>query len=113
MSLSRAFFAAGSAAVLGSLWPMRDDDAQDFIEIFYDHLNAGETAAEAFSAAQRERIRDGVPAEAWAGFVLSGDGNWHLPGSAEPHNSYWPALVIAGSLLVLASVLIRLRRRTA
>jgi tetratricopeptide (TPR) repeat protein len=79
MSLSRAFFAAGSAAVVGSLWPVRDDDAEAFFEIFYDHLSVGETAATAFSAAQRERLRDGAPAQAWAGFVLSGNGEWRLP----------------------------------
>jgi CHAT domain-containing protein len=79
MSLSRAFFAAGSAAVIGSLWPVRDDDAEAFFAVFYDHLAAGETAATAFSAAQRERLEDGAPAQAWAGFVLSGHGGWRLP----------------------------------
>jgi CHAT domain len=113
MSLSRAFFAAGSAAVLGSLWPLRDDDARDFFEIFYDHLNAGETASAAFSAAQRERLHDGAPAEAWAGFVLSGDGNWSLPGAPQPRRSPWIAPAFAVGLLVLVAALISLRRRTA
>ena len=75
MSLSRAFFAAGSATVIGSLWPVRDDDAEAFFAVFYDHLAAGETASAAFSAAQRERLEDGAPAQAWAGFVLSGHSN--------------------------------------
>jgi tetratricopeptide (TPR) repeat protein len=105
MSLSRAFFAAGSAAVLGSLWPMRDDDARDFIEIFYDHLNAGETAATAFASAQRERLRDGAPAEAWAGFVLSGDGNWRLPGAPASSRLRWPAALATGGLLAVAVLL--------
>jgi hypothetical protein len=113
MSLSRAFFAAGSAVVLGSLWPLRDDDARDFFEIFYDHLNAGETASAAFSAAQRERLRDGAPAEAWAGLVLSGDGNWRLPGAPEPRRSPWTVPAVAVGLLVLAAALISLRRRMA
>jgi CHAT domain-containing protein len=79
MSLSRAFAAAGSTVVIGSLWPVRDDDAEAFFTVFYDHLAAGETAAGAFSAAQRERLADGAPAQAWAGFVLSGHGDWRLP----------------------------------
>ncbi len=113
MSLSRAFFAAGSAAVLGSLWPMRDDDARDFSEIFYDHLNAGETAATAFSSAQRERLRDGAPAEAWAGFILSGDGNWRLPGAPGEPGTPWLDLAGAGGLLVLCGAFLYLRRRAA
>jgi CHAT domain-containing protein len=120
MSLSRAFFAAGSAVVIGSLWPLRDDDAEAFFAIFYDHLAAGETAARAFSAAQRERLRDGAPAEAWAGFVLSGEGNWRLfPGTQETFSggreaqiAAWlaPLLAIVG-ILALASVLLRRLRR--
>jgi CHAT domain-containing protein len=103
MSLSRAFFAAGSAAVLGSLWPLRDDDAEAFFEVFYDRLNAGESAAAAFSAAQRKRLRDGAPAEAWAGFVLSGDGNWRLPPAPESANATWPAALAVGLLIVVAA----------
>lgn len=115
MSLSRAFFAAGSAAVLGSLWPMRDDDARDFIEIFYDHLNAGETASVAFSAAQRERLHDDAPAEAWAGFVLSGDGNWCLPPAPPSANPPWRVAGVMGVVLTAVAVLwLRLyKRRTA
>lgn len=111
MSLSRAFFAAGSAAVLGSLWPLRDEDAEDFFKIFYDHLDAGETAAAAFSAAQRERLRDGAPAEAWAGFVLSGDGNWRLPGVPRPPNPPWIVPASMAGILLLA-VLVLVMRKT-
>jgi len=109
MSLSRAFFAAGSAVVVGSLWPVRDGDAEAFFAPFYDHLAAGETAAAAFSAAQRERLRDGAPAEAWAGFVLSGDGGWRLaPG---PRRASPPAgiLMLAG-LLALVAIIFLTRR---
>jgi MYXO-CTERM domain-containing protein len=114
MSLTRAFFAAGSAAVLGSLWPVRDDDAEAFFEIFYDRLAAGDTAAAGFSAAQRERLRDGAPAEAWAGFVLSGDGNWRLPPAEKPRGA---APIIAGAFLALAALVLpwmhRRRRQSA
>jgi CHAT domain-containing protein/tetratricopeptide (TPR) repeat protein len=114
MSLSRAFFAAGSAAVVGSLWPLRDDDAEAFFEIFYGRLADGDTAAAAFSAAQRQRLRDRAPAEAWAGFVLSGNGNWRLPpapGSPESPNIAGPAALAAGGLLALAAVFFWMRRR--
>jgi CHAT domain-containing protein len=114
MSLSRAFFAAGSAVVVGSLWPVRDGDAEAFFEIFYDHLADGETASAAFSAAQRERLRDGAPAEAWAGFVLAGDGAWRLPPG--PHNDSlsWPVVVaILGGLLALGAAVFLIRRKSA
>jgi CHAT domain-containing protein len=104
MSLSRAFSAAGSAVVIGSLWPVRDDDAEAFFAVFYDHLAAGETASAAFSAAQRERLEDGAPAQAWAGFVLSGHGGWRLPpgpqhgsGSARFPGISW---IVAGALFL-------------
>lgn len=110
MSLSRAFFAAGSAVVVGSLWPLRDDEASAFFEIFYDRLAGGDSAAAAFSAAQRQRQRDGAPAEAWAGFVLSGDGGWLLPGKAEAATEMWPAVLVGGFLLTLTAALLGRRR---
>lgn len=99
MSLTRAFFAAGSATVVGSLWPLRDDDAEAFFTLFYDRLSAGDTAAAAFTAAQRERIRDGAPAQAWAGLVLAGDDNWRLPPGSR-REGLWGAGVLIGAALV-------------
>ncbi len=106
MSLSRAFFAAGAAVVLGSLWPVRDDDAEAFFEVFYNRLAAGDTAAAAFSAAQRERIRDGAPAEAWAGFVLSGDGNWRLPPESQRPGEVSPTVLILAIVLAISTALL-------
>lgn len=103
MSLSRAFLAAGAAVVLGSLWPVRDDDAEDFFAAFYDRLAAGETAASAFGAAQRERIKAGAPAEAWAGFVLAGNGGWRLPSSPQAGAAAArPRGLVGGALAALA-----------
>lgn len=104
MSLSRAFAAAGAAAVIGSLWPVRDDDAEAFFAIFYDHLAAGDTAATAFSAAQRERLANGAPAQAWAGFVLSGHGDWRLPPGPENGTGFPLIFGIAAGILLLGIV---------
>lgn len=111
MSLTRGFFAAGAAAVVGSLWPVRDDDAEAFFAVFYDRLAAGGTAAAAFSAAQRESIREGLPAQAWAGFVLYGNGGWRLPPG--PRRSGWASAALLGgaALLALLAGYIGLRRR--
>ena len=78
MSLGRAFLAAGAPAVLGSLWPLRDDEAEAFFGRFYRRLAAGEKAAAALAATQRELAAQGEPAAAWAGVVLLGDGDFRL-----------------------------------
>lgn len=75
MSLARAFFQAGAGAVVGSLWPLRDDDAAAFFDPFYRHLAAGESVDGALAAAQAERLEAGAPAAAWAGLVALGDGS--------------------------------------
>ncbi|HZF12891.1 MAG TPA: CHAT domain-containing protein [Thermoanaerobaculia bacterium] len=111
MSLTRAFFAAGAAVVVGSLWPLRDDDAESFFAVFYDHLAAGETAATAFSAAQRERVRAGAPAQAWAGFVLSGNGQWRLPPAPRRAPRSPGLLRLVGGLLLALLTGYLLRRR--
>jgi hypothetical protein len=78
MSLGRAFLAAGAPVVLGSLWMLRDDEAEAFFGKFYSRLAAGETAAAALAATQRELAAGGAPAAAWAGVVLLGDGDFRL-----------------------------------
>ncbi|MET0985137.1 MAG: CHAT domain-containing protein [Steroidobacteraceae bacterium] len=73
LGLARAFFAAGARAVIGSLWPIRDDHAQAFFDPFYAALSEGHTVNAAFRRAQRQLMDQGYPMEAWAGFVLMGD----------------------------------------
>jgi CHAT domain-containing protein len=75
LGLGRAFFQGGARTVVGSLWPLRDDEAAELFEGFYDHLGRGLSAAEALRAAQEEAISRGAPAAAWAGVVLLGDGD--------------------------------------
>jgi CHAT domain-containing protein len=113
MSLTRGFFAAGAAAVVGSLWPVRDDDAEAFFAAFYDRLAAGDTAAAAFSAAQRESIREDRPAQAWAGFVLSGNGDWRLPPSPRRDGPESRLFLAGTALLALFAGYVLIRRRTA
>lgn len=74
MGLGRAFFQAGARAVVASLWPLRDEEAEALFASFYRHLGEGRTLAAALRAAQQERIAAGAPAAAWAGVVVLGDG---------------------------------------
>lgn len=73
LGLARSFFAAGARTVIGSLWPVRDDHAKAFFDPFYASLAEGHAVGAAFHHAQQSLIDDGLPMEAWAGFVLMGD----------------------------------------
>jgi len=88
LSLARAFFAAGAHAVIGSRWPIRDDDAAWFFGAFYRHLGAGASVAAAMRTAKRDAIAEGRPARAWAGVVLLGSGDAR-PLPTDPPS--WPA----------------------
>ena len=117
MSLARGFFQAGARAVVGSLWPLRDDDAALFFDAFYARLGEGATLDDAMATARRARIRAGAPAEAWAGLTLLGDGqSAPIAGSVRgPSAGRRAALatVAAGALFaaLLGAALHRRRRR--
>ena len=117
LGLARAFFAAGARAVVGSLWPVRDDHARAFFDPFYAALGEGRTVGAAFHEAQRHLIDQGLPAQAWAGFILMGDANATVVSSSEfAHERL--STVLAGvaifMLLVLAGWLaIRHSKRRA
>jgi CHAT domain-containing protein len=115
LSLARAFFVAGSPAVVGSLWPLRDDEAAPLFDAFYREIGRGSGLAEALAAARRERFEAGVPAFAWAGLVLIGDGSRvPMPGGRVDSGLSDVTLVAAGVLLlaaILVTVLIH-RRKT-
>ncbi len=76
MGLSHAFFRAGARAVIGSLWPVRDDDAEVLIREFYARLAIGQSLTAAMSGARSAREAIGAPASAWAGFTVMGDGDY-------------------------------------
>jgi len=108
-SLARGFMAAGARAVIGSLWPLRDDEAADFFDAFYRALGSGRTVADAFASAQRARIAAGAPAAAWAGIVLVGDGDARLEGE---QSSQLPLVFGAGlAVLAAAGAALLIRRR--
>ena len=75
LSLARAFFAAGAQAVIGSRWPLRDEDAAMLFDSFYRHLGRGVSLAAALKAAQQDARDEGLAPSAWAGLVLLGNGD--------------------------------------
>lgn len=107
VGLARSFFQAGAQAVVGSLWPLRDDDAADFFDDFYSYLSRGESVTTALNSAQRARLDEGAPAEAWAGLVVLGDGDViPFPGGITTTSQLmlnWPLAI--SSALVVAAIL--------
>jgi tetratricopeptide (TPR) repeat protein len=77
-SLSRAFFYAGAARVVASLWPVEDRATSIFMPEFYRALLVEHmSAASALRVSQERLARDSRWASPyyWAGFVLQGDWN--------------------------------------
>jgi tetratricopeptide (TPR) repeat protein len=88
VSLAHGFFQAGARTVVGSLWPLRDDEAERLFDGFYRRLGQGHSVGQAMAGARRERMQAGAPAAAWAGMVVLGDGAAvPFPGGRPSHGS--------------------------
>ena len=116
LSLARAFFEAGAHAVIGSRWPIRDDDAASLFDAFYQRLGAGASLSEALRQAKTQAVATNRPAAAWASLVLLGDGDFRpFPGGRPaPPAKPWPSVpvVVLLSLLPLAALVWRFTRRS-
>jgi|GEM_PF-263587 len=107
LSLARAFLQGGARAVVGSLWPVEDEEAAELLERFYRHLGRGDTVAGALARAQRETLRTGAPAAAWAGWTVLGDGEAVVvPGGRSPRVTARRLTVWLGGGLALALALL-------
>ncbi|HEY3177090.1 MAG TPA: CHAT domain-containing protein [Candidatus Polarisedimenticolia bacterium] len=113
MGLARAFFQAGARAVIGGLWPLRDDEAATLINGLSHHLGEGLSLQAALTLAQRERIGSGATAAAWAGLVVLGDGDLvPLPGGRRQIAPLTAgAIVLCAAIVAIASLLFHLRER--
>jgi len=112
--LAQAFFVGGARIVIGSLWPLKDDEAAVFFDAFYGHLAQGTSASAALNGARRELIESGAEDSSWAAIVLLGDGDFiPFPGGRPP--SRRPAIWIAvvALLAVVFSVVLFSRNRRA
>lgn len=74
LGLTRAFFLARADAVVGSLWPLRDDESALLFAAFYERLAEGASVAEALRGASQQRFLAGAPAAAWSGVLVLGHG---------------------------------------
>ncbi|ANM31210.1 hypothetical protein ABI59_18970 [Acidobacteria bacterium Mor1] len=99
MGMAHAFFQAGARTVVGSLWPLRDDDAAWLAERFAQHLSRGRSVGRAMALARRDLIAEGAPPAAWAGLVVLGDAD-QVP---VPRRSWIGYAVPPAVLLLLAA----------
>lgn len=94
-NLTGAFLAAGSQAVLATLWPVGDQATAVFMEQLYYELGRGRRPADALRRAKQRLRRD--PAwsapHLWSGYVLVGD----TGPVARPRRWPWVAGVLAGA----------------
>jgi CHAT domain-containing protein/tetratricopeptide (TPR) repeat protein len=102
MGLAHAFFQAGAQTVVASLWPLRDDEAAEMFQVFYDNLGKGSSVNAALRAARVDAISRGRPGAAWAGIVTLGNGDIvPIPGGTARR---YPGRV-AGLITILISLL--------
>ncbi len=114
VGLSRAFFEAGARTVVGTLWAIRDDHAARFAEPFYASLADGQSVGFALREARRRSIADGLPAVAWASYVVIGDGSVvPLPRVARSWFNPVALAAIAMALVLSLGVLSWSRRRSS
>jgi len=72
--INRAFFYAGTSAVLMSLWAVNDQASYQLMERFYFHLRSSESIMSALRKAKLEMIDSNALSHPyyWAGFIVSG-----------------------------------------
>jgi CHAT domain-containing protein len=115
LGLARAFFLARAEAVVGSLWPVRDDETARLMVAFYRRLAGGASIEAALAGAKRQQRAAGAPAAAWAGFVVFGHAATPLPPprSGRPWGRAPAALTLlsAGLLALAGGSMLRRRGR--
>lgn len=77
MSLARSFRYAGSPSIVMSLWKAESSVSEQLMIRFYEHLDKGESKAEALRLAKLAYLSNPIPGREhpryWANFVLIGD----------------------------------------
>ena len=103
MSLARVFLEAGASAVIGTRWPLRDDEGEWLFARFYEGLAEGLDVSSALREVKRQAIAAGMPAASWAGLVLIGDGAKKL---AIEGTAQRPPRWLSASSLAIATTLV-------
>jgi CHAT domain-containing protein len=112
MGLAQAFFQAGARTIVATTHPVQDEEAAELMSAFARRLGSGRSVASALLEARREGIAAGKPAQAWAAFVVLGDGDT-VPfpdgGPGRPSRAVWILSGAVALLLGLAWLVLRSR----
>ncbi len=101
--LNRAFFYAGASSVLISLWSVNDQATSRLMQYFYSHIKDADTASQSLRLAKLEMIRSKTASHPfyWAGFIITGDADYHIFNSARSFRLYLIAAIILGVALIV------------
>ncbi len=112
VGLAHGFVSAGSRSVVASLWEVDDRATAFLMADFYDSMfQKGMSPAAALRSAKLNTMKDKRWSKPyyWAGFVLQGEFTNHIV--VERHSWLRFGLVSLGLLILIASVLILIRKR--
>ena len=103
-SLSRAFAAAGSSAILSSLWQLDERATFQIVESFLQNIKSGLSKSAALRAAKLAYLKNASSdlkkhPYYWAGIVLVGNDDPVLFNSSQP--LYWIIIAVATLILLL------------
>jgi CHAT domain-containing protein/Tfp pilus assembly protein PilF len=106
--LNRAFFFAGSSAVLMSLWAVNDQATYQLMERFYTHLRSSKQIASSLQKAKLEMIDSDMVSHPyyWAGFIVSGKSD-----QVVFPNNLWKWILYGGSCVILGGLFLFAVRR--
>jgi CHAT domain-containing protein len=109
-TLTGAFLAAGSSAVVATLWDVGDAETRAFMEQFYYQLHRGLAPARALRETKRTLRRDPTWSRSnlWSAYVLVGDA---APVAARPFLRRWAPMLGAVGVLALVGLLVNRRIR--
>jgi hypothetical protein len=70
LSMTQDLLARGVSDVIGTLWPVDDDEARQFMILLHKELSLGSTPAIAVRATQLAFMKRGAPPRAWMPYVV-------------------------------------------
>ena len=105
MGISRALHYAGAQSLILNAWSVNDQFAAEFANIFYTHINAGETKSRALQLAKIDFIRNSNSnPHFWGPYILNGNNEPLIQKRGANLGNVLVALIfIAGFLIVSRS----------
>ena len=102
MGISRALHYAGAKSLILNAWSVNDQFAAEFANIFYTHINAGETKSRALQLAKVDFIKNSnANPHFWGPYILNGNNEPLIQKRGANVGNWLVALIfVAGFILV-------------